>query len=130
MARVICTLPNASTNINGVAFIEDRGQMISEDIPDHIADNFASIPGYELVGAKKAAAATNAAGDASDEATAPQAGAGEASTGAKRGRPRKDAASAEAPTAVRTEAPVEDAPAAETGSETTPAVADGFGDPE
>lgn len=56
MARVICTLPNASTKINGVAFAEDRGQMVSEEISDDKAAAFVAIPGYKLVGDKKAAA--------------------------------------------------------------------------
>lgn len=57
MAKVICTLANASTKINGVSFTADRGQMISDDISDEMAAAFAAIPGYEIVGAKKAAAA-------------------------------------------------------------------------
>ncbi len=49
MARVICTLPNASAKISGVTFIADKGQMISEEISDPVAENFASIKGYILV---------------------------------------------------------------------------------
>lgn len=52
MARVICTLPNADKLINGVTFTADRGQMISEEIPDEVADAFLAVPGYILVGAK------------------------------------------------------------------------------
>ena len=54
MARVISTLPNHSTLVNGVSFKEDRGQMISEEVSDAVAANFASIPGYTLVEPKKA----------------------------------------------------------------------------
>ena len=54
MAKVICTLSNASTKINGVTFTADRGQMISDEITDDQAAAFAAIPGYEIVGAKKA----------------------------------------------------------------------------
>lgn len=130
MARVICTLPNASTLINGVAFIEDRGQMISAEISAEVAANFASIPGYELVGAKKAAPEADAGGEPSAEtATAAPTVASETAA-PRRSRPRKDAAGADAPAEVATETPVQDAPAAETGSETQPAVEDGFGDPE
>jgi len=54
MAKVLCTLPNASELINGVKFdAHDKG-MLSEDIPDDQAAAFAEIPGYELVGAKPA----------------------------------------------------------------------------
>jgi len=53
MARVVCTLPNASTLINGVPFTEDRGQMISDEISDEVAADFVAIPGYlSLVEAK------------------------------------------------------------------------------
>ncbi|MBI1207443.1 MAG: hypothetical protein GC191_09180 [Azospirillum sp.] len=49
MARVICASPNASTLISGVSFASDRGQMISEEIPDDVAAGFLGIPGYKLV---------------------------------------------------------------------------------
>lgn len=49
MARVICTLPNASTEIDGVTFAADRGQMISEDLDQAVADRFATIPGFQIV---------------------------------------------------------------------------------
>jgi len=55
MSRVVCTLPNASQLINGVRFasLGDGGGMLSEDIPDHIADAFLGIPGYTLHEAPK-----------------------------------------------------------------------------
>lgn len=61
MAKVICALPNASGNINGVTFTphpDGPGKdgilpMVSEDISDEQAAAFASIPGYTLVGVKK-----------------------------------------------------------------------------
>lgn len=57
MAKVLCTLPNASELINGVKFAPHAsGGMLSEDITDAQAEDFASIPGYELVGAPKAPA--------------------------------------------------------------------------
>lgn len=57
MAKVLCTLPNASELISGVKFAPHAsGGMLSEDITDAQAEDFASIPGYELVGAPKAPA--------------------------------------------------------------------------
>lgn len=52
MAKVICTLPNASTSINGVAFVSAKGAMISEEISDEKAAHFASIKGYTLADRK------------------------------------------------------------------------------
>lgn len=49
MPRVICTLPNASASINGIAFTLDRGQMVSEEVDEATAARFASIPGYQMV---------------------------------------------------------------------------------
>lgn len=48
MAKVICTLPNASAEISGVQFVEHDEGMISEDISDDLAAEFASITGYKL----------------------------------------------------------------------------------
>lgn len=49
MPKVICTLPNASQNINGVKFTptEDGMAIISEAISNADAELFFSIPGYE-----------------------------------------------------------------------------------
>jgi hypothetical protein len=47
--RVLCTLVNASSSINGVAFIATRRGMLSEIIPLEQAKAFASIRGYELL---------------------------------------------------------------------------------
>lgn len=49
MPRVLCTLPNASDLINGVRFIPDRGQAISEEVPLEVAERFARISGYRLI---------------------------------------------------------------------------------
>lgn len=49
MPRVLCTLPHASTSINGVAFTSDRGQMISEEVSEEVAAAFGAIPGYEVL---------------------------------------------------------------------------------
>lgn len=59
MAIVICTLPNASTRINGVTFTADRGQMISDDVDDATAAHFRAIPGYMVVGDEPPASADN-----------------------------------------------------------------------
>ncbi len=53
MAKVICSLPNAATKINGIQFTADRGQMISEEVSDDMAAKLAAIPGYDIVGLKK-----------------------------------------------------------------------------
>lgn len=63
MAKVLCSLPNAATEINGIKFTVAKGGMISEDVSDDVANDFVSIPGYELVSKSKAtakAAAKNA----------------------------------------------------------------------
>ena len=59
MARVICSLTNASELINGVRFVRvPNGVMMSEPISDEAAAVFASIPGYEIVPPKEPAKAT------------------------------------------------------------------------
>jgi len=52
MAKVICTLPNASTLINGVKFVEHEAGVISEDVSDDVAAAFTRIKGYILDGVK------------------------------------------------------------------------------
>jgi hypothetical protein len=57
--RIRCTLPNASDNINGIPFSPEDGAMVAEIDDAAAADNFASIPGYEVeqttAGGKKSA---------------------------------------------------------------------------
>ena len=62
MAKVICTLPNASNLISGVKFIEHKLGMISEEIEDDVAQAFTQITGYVLhtKGAAKEIAAKQA----------------------------------------------------------------------
>lgn len=48
--RVSCSLPNASTEINGVRFCREKGVMVSEEIDAVLGAIFLSIPGYLLVG--------------------------------------------------------------------------------
>lgn len=52
MAKVICSLPNASELINGVKFFEHEAGVISEEISDEVAAAFASIKGYVLEAAQ------------------------------------------------------------------------------
>ena len=55
MAQVICTLPNASELINGVAFKAVDGGMLSEEISTDQAAAFCGIGGYSLFEPKAAA---------------------------------------------------------------------------
>ena len=54
MPKVLCTLPNASNEISGVKFVAHEKGMLSEDLSDEAAAGFASIAGYEIVGAAPA----------------------------------------------------------------------------
>lgn len=54
MPKLLCTLPNASEEISGVKFVPHAAGMLSEDVSDEQAAKFASIPGYEIVGATPA----------------------------------------------------------------------------
>lgn len=46
MPKVVCTLENAPTTINGFRFTKTVHGMVSEELPDEDAEHFASIPGY------------------------------------------------------------------------------------
>ena len=64
MTKIICTLPNASENINGVKFVSHAKGMISQSIDDEdVVEAFLSIDGYELAdaGEKSPAAPKNGA---------------------------------------------------------------------
>lgn len=50
MAKVICTLPNASDEISGVKFTKHARGVVSEDISDEQAAAFLEIKGYEMEG--------------------------------------------------------------------------------
>jgi hypothetical protein len=50
MAKVICTLPNASELISGVKFVAHELGVISEEIADDVAAGFAAIKGYFVEG--------------------------------------------------------------------------------
>lgn len=49
MARVLCTLPNASDLINGVRFASTPNGMLSARMTEERAAEFAMIRGYVLV---------------------------------------------------------------------------------
>lgn len=122
MPQVICKLPNAAEQINGVRFsrqeIDGVAVMVSDEIDAEAAELFASIPGYELApvdpeeDARRKAAEAEAAARAAEEAArrAAEAKAAVAKPAAKGGK--KAAAVAPAP------APAEDAePVAEAGKD-------------
>ncbi len=72
MSYVICTLPNASDEISGVAF-EDHpeGKVSVEAVSAEVAERFASIDGYKVVkdkGGKKPAASKGAEAQVADPA--------------------------------------------------------------
>lgn len=68
MAKVICTLPNASDSINGVKFhpLPDGAGRISDEIPDDVAAGFTEIAGYTLDGAPTDPAAASASDEKAD----------------------------------------------------------------
>ncbi len=47
--KIICTLPHAATEINGISFIEEGGELVAEDIAEREALHFKKIPGYDVV---------------------------------------------------------------------------------
>lgn len=105
MARVICTLPNASELINGIAFslLDDNTGMISAEIEQDLAERFASIPGYFLAetsgrdeAAEKEKAEAKAAADAEKAAKKAEADAKKAEAAAKKDAEAKTAAEAAA----------------------------------
>ena len=52
MPKVLCTLPNASEEINGIKFETHANGMLSEDVSDEVAAELSTIPGYQVVGSK------------------------------------------------------------------------------
>lgn len=53
MARVVNKNPNASTNVNGIAFTERNGFMVSvDDVQGEDLDLFLSIPGFHSLDEK------------------------------------------------------------------------------
>jgi competence ComEA-like helix-hairpin-helix protein len=50
--RVLCTLPNASTSMNGFPFQQTEEGMLSEDLPADVAARFLAVPGFVAVPAR------------------------------------------------------------------------------
>lgn len=50
MAKVLCTLPNASEEISGIKFEKTDEGMLSAEISDELAAELATIPGYSIDG--------------------------------------------------------------------------------
>lgn len=76
MPKVICTLPNAAAEINGVKFTPAEGGMLSDEVSAEQAESFLSIPGYvehkedPAADARRKAEIAAAAQRAADEAAA------------------------------------------------------------
>jgi hypothetical protein len=49
VARIICEFVHFQGEVNGIQFVQDRGQWISPDLTDEVAGYLASVPGYRLV---------------------------------------------------------------------------------
>lgn len=49
--QVLCTRPNAGSNINGIDFHAVDGGMLSVAISQEQAEEFLAIPGYQIVNA-------------------------------------------------------------------------------
>jgi hypothetical protein len=98
MPRVLCSLPNASTNINGVDFVpQEDGRLLSAEISQEEADGFTSIQGYDLFvldpdeDARKKAEEAEAAQRAADDAAKAAAASKAAAKAAKAPAPKKTA---------------------------------------
>lgn len=120
MARVICTLENASECISGVKFSLHKDEhgapagMISEKITAEQAENFLEIPGYELVVEEPAPAPAKAA-------AAPTPAAPKAPTKAEKAAAEKAAAAeADAKAAAEKEAAEKAATEAQSSDSTPP----------
>lgn len=46
--KVLCTLPNASELINGIRFAPTEDGMLSEDVPEDVAERLGTIDGYQI----------------------------------------------------------------------------------
>lgn len=96
MFRVKCSLPNASSLINGVEFEQAvGGGMISVAVEQKVAAQFRGIPGYEIVReGGKAGVAQTEDGDKSDGST-PAGAAGDGGSGEAGGDAEKSQAPAD-----------------------------------
>lgn len=69
---VICTLQNASNNINGVEFEDHKeGKISVEAVSAEVAEVFAQIDGYKVVESKEAKAAKPTAAEKAAADAAP-----------------------------------------------------------
>lgn len=66
--KILCKLPNAATEINGVKFVAHELGMISEEIKEEVAAAFLKIEGYIRVRESPSAAAVPPAAPAKEEA--------------------------------------------------------------
>lgn len=48
MGRVLCTLPNCSTLVNGDTFAPTENGMLSEELPQEKVDRYLKVPGFQL----------------------------------------------------------------------------------
>ena len=65
--RLVCTIPTATSPINGHDFDGQPGNLVSvNDIPDEEAAIFLTVPGYFEFGAEPASAAQQEDADALD----------------------------------------------------------------
>jgi hypothetical protein len=114
MPKILCTLPNASAEINGVKFSPAEGGMLSDDMTAEQAESFLSIPGYVAHKEDPAAEARHkaeiaaAAQREADEAAAKAAAALKAATPVKPVLPVAPAKVAVKPAAKADAAPSDD----------------------
>lgn len=120
MPRIICTLPNASTEINGHKFEPVEGGVVSGELSQEVVDTFLEISGYALFEEDPAAVAEAAAKEAKAAAAKAEKLAATAKA-ATANKPGKKSAAAPAPVAAP-EVPAA-APAPEANAETTDAPA-------
>lgn len=66
MIQIKCTLDNASTEINGIEFVDVDGVMVSVPVEPEVADQFRGINGYELVPAEANSDDTGTSKDGND----------------------------------------------------------------
>lgn len=48
MGRVLCTLPNCSTLVNGDTFAPTENGMLSAELPQEKVDRYLKVPGFQL----------------------------------------------------------------------------------
>lgn len=66
---VICTLPHASDEINGIKFEDHKeGKVSAEAVPADVAERFARIEGYKVVESKGVKKAAHKEADATEAA--------------------------------------------------------------